>query len=1145
MAYIAQIHRPSSIRHAVKLNLMSPEDSSLVVAKANKIEIWTYSEEGLVMFSSKSFHGRVSMLAKIRPYGSSTDHLLIGTSRFKYFTAAWNHGREELETVNSFEDLSDRHMRELPSRDACLVDPTGRYVMLELFEGVINLIKILKPKKGRGDEDYLDKAEQIRLSELRVRASTFLFTETQQPKIALLYTEGKGGNVRLATYQVVDDKGQYSSFNPIKDRENELDGLDFSCSHLIPVPKGDRGQKRYMVRNSLVPKALLGGIIVVSESSMTYLDDESNAVVKFSLDEPSIFVAWEQMDGLNYILADAYARLFLLTILVDGPEVVGMKVRHLGKTTKASQIVLLKEELVFIASHEGDSQLIKISLDQEQDAITIIQTIPNIAPILDFTVMDIGGLEGESKLNQYSSGQAQLVTGSGVNECGSLRSVRSGVGLEDEGILADIQDVMGVFALSSNQTENETDILLVSLPVETRIFKFNSDGDIEELDDFMGLSLDETSLLAMNIDNGLILQVTPSMVKLVGSSPEHRCREWKPPNGQHITIASANLEHLLLSFGGATLVSLEINNGLRVIEVQRLCQDDQIACIHVPFQNNGIGVVGFWKSGTISILDLQDLSIIQSEVLRKKDDASVPRDLALVQILPVNVSGPTLFVSMEDGIVLTFKVDPVSYALFGKKSIVLGTQQARFFVLPQSAELSNIFVAAEHPSLIYGSEGRIIYSAVTTDSISFVCPFQNGAYPNNIIVATDEALKISRVDKQRRTHVRTLPMGVTVRRIAYSLLERAFGLGCIKRELIGDQETVSCSFVIVEDVLFNQVGQEFQLDRSDEIIECVIRAELPTTYQESLAERFIVGTSFLDDNSSSNERGRILVFGIDSSRSPYLISSFNLSCACRQLAVLHDQIVAALVKTVVVYSYLETTTGSADFTKVATYRCSTCPIDIVVNNKTIAVADLQKSLVLLEYHPSKDGKSNKLVEIARHYQAYWATAASHLGDESYLESDQEGNLIILRRNIEGLTAEDKRRLNITGEFHLGEMVNRIQRVQMKPKFNAVVIPRAFLATTEGSIYLLSAIPFSTQDLLFNLQNSIASHVKTLGNIDFNSYRSFRNKDREATEPFRFVDGELIERFLDQDEIVQRNICTGLGQSVEDIRDLVEELKRLH
>lgn len=47
------------------------------------------------------------------------------------------------------------------------------------------------------------------------------------------------------------------------------------------------------------------------------------------------------------------------------------------------------------------------------------------------------------------------------------------------------------------------------------------------------------------------------------------------------------------------------------------------------------------------------------------------------------------------------------------------------------------------------------------------------------------------------------------------------------------------------------------------------------------------------------------------------------------------------------------------------------------------------------------------------------------------------------------------------------------------------------------------------------------------------------------EPFRFVDGELIERFLDVDEEVQKEICTGLGPSVEDVRNLVEELKRLH
>jgi DNA damage-binding protein 1 len=70
-------------------------------------------------------------------------------------------------------------------------------------------------------------------------------------------------------------------------------------------------------------------------------------------------------------------------------------------------------------------------------------------------------------------------------------------------------------------------------------------------------------------------------------------------------------------------------------------------------------------------------------------------------------------------------------------------------------------------------------------------------------------------------------------------------------------------------------------------------------------------------------------------------------------------------------------------------------------------------------------------------------------------------------------------------------------------------------------------------------------IKTLGDMDFNTYRSFKNSERETPEPFRFVDGELIERFLDVGENIQEEICNGLGPPVEDIRNMVEELKRLH
>ncbi len=78
-----------------------------------------------------------------------------------------------------------------------------------------------------------------------------------------------------------------------------------------------------------------------------------------------------------------------------------------------------------------------------------------------------------------------------------------------------------------------------------------------------------------------------------------------------------------------------------------------------------------------------------------------------------------------------------------------------------------------------------------------------------------------------------------------------------------------------------------------------------------------------------------------------------------------------------------------------------------------------------------------------------------------------------------------------------------------------------------------------------LQTRMSTIIQTLGNMDFNMYRAFKNLERETAEPFRFVDGELIERFLDVDEDVQEEICKGLGPSVEDMRNMVEELKMLH
>lgn len=77
------------------------------------------------------------------------------------------------------------------------------------------------------------------------------------------------------------------------------------------------------------------------------------------------------------------------------------------------------------------------------------------------------------------------------------------------------------------------------------------------------------------------------------------------------------------------------------------------------------------------------------------------------------------------------------------------------------------------------------------------------------------------------------------------------------------------------------------------------------------------------------------------------------------------------------------------------------------------------------------------------------------------------------------------------------------------------------------------------------QSKLEQYINVPGNIAFKDWRSFRNEARESDGPYRFIDGEMVERFLDMDEGKQELVCEGLGPSVEDMRNVVEELRRMH
>ena len=78
-----------------------------------------------------------------------------------------------------------------------------------------------------------------------------------------------------------------------------------------------------------------------------------------------------------------------------------------------------------------------------------------------------------------------------------------------------------------------------------------------------------------------------------------------------------------------------------------------------------------------------------------------------------------------------------------------------------------------------------------------------------------------------------------------------------------------------------------------------------------------------------------------------------------------------------------------------------------------------------------------------------------------------------------------------------------------------------------------------------LQARLAQFVQSPGHYEFNKYRAFKSSTRASEEPQRFVDGEFIERFLDCSPDVQHECVEGLGVGVEDVKGMLEGLRRLY
>ncbi len=219
-------------------------------------------------------------------------------------------------------------------------------------------------------------------------------------------------------------------------------------------------------------------------------------------------------------------------------KVADIRFETLGETVIADNITYIDNGVIFIGSKLGDSQLIKLidSPKENGSYIDILETYTNLGPILDMLIVDI-----------EKQGQGQLITCSGGHRNGSLRIIRSGIGIHE---MANVE-LSGIKALWAVKIFNEEfdDHLVLSFYGYTKIFSFTGE-EFEDLE-IDGFDLTNQTILCSNVNYTQFLQVTSTSVNLIKASVEiNNCRlvaQWKIPEGEFISIATCNTNECLIA----------------------------------------------------------------------------------------------------------------------------------------------------------------------------------------------------------------------------------------------------------------------------------------------------------------------------------------------------------------------------------------------------------------------------------------------------------------------------------------------------------------------------------------------------------------------------------------------------------------------
>ncbi|XP_029984247.1 DNA damage-binding protein 1 [Sphaeramia orbicularis] len=1136
--YVVTAQKPTAVNACITGHFTSAEDLNLLIAKNTRLEIYVVTAEGLRPVKEVGMYGKIAVMELFRPKGESKDLLFILTSKYNACILEYKQNGESIDIITrAHGNVQDRIGRPSETGIIGIVDPECRMIGLRLYDGLFKVIPL--------DRDNRElKAFNIRLEELQVIDVHFLYS-CQAPTVCFIYQDPQGRHVK--TYEVSLREKEFNK-GPWK-QEN----VEAEASMVIPVPEP------------------FGGAIIIGQESITYHNGDKYLAIAPPTIKQSTIVCHNRVDpnGSRYLLGDMEGRLFMLLLekeeLMDGTVALkDLHVELLGETSIAECLTYLDNGVVFVGSRLGDSQLVKLNVDSNDQGsyVAVMETFTNLGPIVDMCVVDL-----------ERQGQGQLVTCSGAFKEGSLRIIRNGIGIHEHASI-DLPGIKGLWPLRSEAGRETDDMLVLSFVGQTRVLMLSGE-EVEETE-LPGFVDNQQTFYCGNVAHQQLIQITSGSVRLVLQDSKALVSEWKEPQGRNISVAACNHTQVVLAVGRA-LYYLQILAG-ELKQISTTEMEHEVACLDItPLGEAGgespLCAVGLWTDISARVLKLPCFTALHKEMLGGE---IIPRS-----ILMTTFEGSYyLLCALGDGALFYFGLDLQTGALSERKKVTLGTQPTVLRTF-RSLSTSNVFACSDRPTVIYSSNHKLVFSNVNLKEVNYMCPLNSEGYPDSLALANNSTLTIGTIDEIQKLHIRTVPLYESPRRICYQEVSQCFGVLSSRVEIQDVSGTTSAvrpsastqalSSSVSSSKLFpsstspheTSFGEEVEVHSLlvvDQHTFEVLHAHqfLPSEYALSMVScrlgkdpsvYFIVGTAMVYPEEAEPKQGRIIVFHYTDGKLQ-TVAEKEVKGAVYSMVEFNGKLLASINSTVRLYEW----TAEKELRTECNHYNNIMALYLKTKGDFILVGDLMRSVLLLAYKPME----GNFEEIARDFNPNWMSAVEILDDDNFLGAENAFNLFVCQKDSAATTDEERQHLQEVGVFHLGEFVNVFCHgslvLQNLGESSTPTQGSVLFGTVNGMIGLVTSLSEGWYSLLLDLQNRLNKVIKSVGKIEHSFWRSFHT-ERKTEQATGFIDGDLIESFLDlgrakmQEVVSTLQIDDGSGMkreaTVDEVIKIVEELTRIH